>query len=190
MKVLEKAIIEKGKVLPGNVLKVGAFLNNQIDVKLLTEMGKDIYAHFSDCGVNKILTIESSGIGLACITAQFFNCNVVFAKKNKSSNVDGKVYASECFSYTHQVTNKIIVPQEFLNKDDNVLVIDDFLANGGALNALFDIINQAGATIKGAAIAIEKGFQGAGDKFRAQGIDVYSLANIDAMEEGSIVFRK
>lgn len=190
MELLERSIKQKGKVLSGNVLKVGSFLNNQIDVGLMVEMGKDIHAHFSNCGVNKILTIEASGIGLACITAQFFDCNVVFAKKSKTANVDGETYSAECYSFTHKTTNNLLVPKEFLGKGDNVLIVDDFLANGAAVNACMDIINQAGATLKGVAIAIEKGFQGAGDKFRADGIDLYSLAIIDSMNDGEIVFRK
>lgn len=191
MELLQKAIREKGKVLPGNVLKVGAFLNNQIDVKLLAEMGKEIRAHFKDCEVTKILTVEASGIGLACITAQFFDCNVVFAKKTKTANVDGGLYSAECFSYTHKKSNVLIVPDEFLTKDDKVLIIDDFLAHGEAVNALMSLVNQAGAELTGVAIAIEKGFQKAGDDFRAKGINLCSLAIVDEMTaDGKIVFRK
>lgn len=190
MELLQKAIIEKGKVLPGNVLKVGAFLNNQIDVKLLAEMGKEIRSHFRDCEVTKILTVEASGIGLACITAQFFDCNVVFAKKTKTANVDGGLYSADCFSYTHKKSNVLIVPEEFLTKDDKVLIIDDFLAHGEAVNALMKIVDQAGATLTGVAIAIEKGFQKAGDEFRAKGINLCSLAIVDEMtEDGNITFR-
>lgn len=190
MELLQKAIKEKGKVLPGNVLKVGAFLNNQIDVKLLAEMGKEIRSHFRDCEVTKILTVEASGIGLACITAQFFDCNVVFAKKTKTANVDGGLYSADCFSYTHKKSNVLIVPEEFLNKDDKVLIIDDFLAHGEAVNALMKIVDQAGATLIGVAIAIEKGFQKAGDEFRAKGINLCSLAIVDEMtEDGNITFR-
>ena len=190
MELLQKAIIEKGKVLPGNVLKVGAFLNNQIDVKLLAEMGKEIHSHFNGCEVTKILTVEASGIGLACITAQFFNCSVVFAKKTKTANVDGGLYSAECFSYTHKKSNVLIVPEEFLTKDDNVLIIDDFLAHGEAVNALMKIVDQSGAKLSGVAIAIEKGFQKAGDEFRAKGINLCSLAIVDEMtEDGKIIFR-
>lgn len=190
MELLQKAIKEKGKVLPGNVLKVGAFLNNQIDVKLLAEMGKEIRSHFKDCEVTKILTVEASGIGLACITAQFFDCNVVFAKKTKTANVDGGLYSAECFSYTHKKSNVLIVPEEFLNKDDKVLIIDDFLAHGEAVNALMKIVDQAGAKLTGVAIAIEKGFQKAGDEFRAKGINLCSLAIVDEMtDDGKIIFR-
>ena len=190
MELLQKAIKEKGKVLPGNILKVGAFLNNQIDVKLLAEMGKEIRTHFRDCEVTKILTVEASGIGLACLTAQFFDCNVVFAKKTKTANVDGGLYTAECFSYTHKKSNTLIVPSEFLNKDDKVLIIDDFLAHGEAVNALMKIVEQAGAEFIGVAIAIEKGFQKAGDEFRAKGINLCSLAIVDEMtDDGKISFR-
>ena len=190
MELLQKAIIEKGKVLPGNVLKVGAFLNNQIDVKLLAEMGKEIHSHFNGCEVTKILTVEASGIGLACITAQFFNCNVVFAKKTKTANVDGGLYSAECFSYTHKKSNVLIVPEEFLTEDDNVLIIDDYLAHGEAVNALMKIVDQSGAKLSGVAIAIEKGFQKAGDEFREKGINLCSLAIVDEMtEDGKIIFR-
>lgn len=189
MKLLEKAIKEKGAVLPGNVLKVGAFLNNQLDVSLLKKIGKDVYKHFSDCGVTKILTVESSGIGLSCLTAQFFNCNVVFAKKSKTSNVSGEVYSAECYSYTHNNTNTLIVPAEFLSKNDRVLILDDFLAHGEAVSALRKIIAQSGATLVGVAIAIEKGFQGAGDKLRAEGVNLHSCAIVDKMTENKITFR-
>ncbi len=190
MELLEKAILNKGKILPGNVLSVGSFLNCQIDVSLYKEMGKEIYKHFSDCAVNKIVTVESSGIGLACITAQFFNCPVVFAKKSKTANVDGNVYSAECYSYTHKKLNNLIIPSEFLTKDDNVLIIDDFLAMGEAVNSTISLINQAGANLKGVAIAIEKGFQGGGDKLRKQGVNLLSLAIIDKMDQNGIEFRK
>ena len=190
MEILERAIIEKGKVLEGGVLKVGAFLNNQIDVELISAMGRDIYEKFKDCGVNKILTVEASGIAIACFAAQFFNCNAVFAKKSKTANVDGEVYSADCFSFTHKNLNKLIVPKEYLSAADNVLIVDDFLAHGEAVNALADIVGQAGATLKGVAIAIEKGFQGGGDALRDKGVNLYSLAVIDSMENGKIVFRK
>ena len=190
MELLERAIIEKGEVLPGNVLKVGAFLNNQIDVKFLYTLGEEIYNHYKDKGVNKILTVEASGIAMACLTAMRFDCNVVFAKKNKTANVKGDVYSAECYSYTHNKTNTLIVPKDFLGKDDKVLIIDDFLANGGAMNALLELVDKAGATIVGLSAFIEKGFQKGGDKLREQGYDVFSLAIIDDMEDGKIVFRK
>ena len=190
MEILERAITEKGKVLNGNILKVGSFLNNQIDVKLVSLMGRDIFAKFKDCDVNKILTIEASGIAIACITAQFFDCNVVFAKKSKTANVDGDVLSAKCYSFTHKTENTVIVPKEYLGKGDKVLIIDDFLANGEAVNALISIVNDSGAELKGVAIAIEKGFQGGGDALRAKGVNLYSLAVIDEMKDGKIVFRK
>ena len=190
MKLLEDAILTKGKVLNGGILKVGSFLNNQLDIKLLVELGRDIYDRFHDCGVNKVLTVEASGIAIACLTAQFFDCNVVFAKKSKTLNLDGDNYSSDCFSFTHKTQNKLIVPKEFLGKDDKVLIVDDFLAHGEAVNALIDIVGQAGATVSGVAIAIEKGFQGGGDALREKGVNLYSLAVIDSMEDGKIVFRK
>ncbi len=190
MKLLEKAIKEKGVVLDGNVLKVGAFFNHQMDVKLLTKLGKDVHKHFIDCEVTKILTVEASGIGLSCLTAQFFNCNVVFAKKSKTSNVTGNVYSADCYSYTHDKLNTLIVPKEYLSKDDKILIVDDFLARGEAVNSLTKIVNLAGAELVGVAIGIEKGFQGAGDKLRKQGVNLYSGAIIDKMTEKRITFRK
>ena len=190
MKLLEEMIMNKGKVLPGNVLKVGTFLNQQLDISLISQMGEEIYTHFKGCGVNKILTIEASGIGMACITAQFFHCNVVFAKKSKTSNMSSDVYSSTAFSYTHQNNNTIVVSKEYLGKDDKVLIIDDFLAHGEACNALIDIIGQAGAELCGVAIGIEKSFQGAGDKMRKKGIDLLSLAQIESMNDDKIVFRR
>lgn len=189
MRLLEKAIREKGKVLPGDVLKVGAFLNHQLDVRLLKKIGNDIYKHFKDCGVTKILTVEASGIGLACLTAQFFDCNVVFAKKGKSSNVDGDVYSAECFSYTHGNRNTLIVPKEFLPSSDRVLFIDDFLAHGEAVRACRELVRQSGATLVGIGIAVEKGFQGAGDELRRDGIDCYSAAIVEKMTPKRITFR-
>ena len=190
MELLEKAIIEKGKVLPGGILKVGSFLNNMIDVRLLNEMGKEIYARFKDCGVNKILTVEASGIAIACVTAQFFNCPVLFAKKSKTANVSGEVYSAECYSYTHKKQNTLIVPKEFLTKDDKVLIIDDFLAHGEATKACMQLVEKSGGQVSGIAIAIEKGFQGAGDEWRKQGINLLSLAIVDSMDDNGITFRK
>ena len=190
MELLEKQILEKGKVLPGNVLKVGSFLNQQLDVKLLNELGKELYKHYHNCEVTKILTVEASGIALSCITAQFFNCNVVFAKKTKTANMDGASYSAECFSYTHQKLNNLVISKEYLTKDDKVLIVDDFMAYGEAANACIDLVRQAGATLVGVGIAIEKGFQGGGDKLRDKGIDVCSLAIIDSMDDTSLVFRK
>lgn len=189
MESLKKAILEKGKVLPGNVLKVGAFLNNQLDVKILGEMADEIFAYFKDKNVTKIATIEASGIALAILVAERFGVNAVFAKKSKTANVDGDFYMSECFSYTHKVNNNIIIGKEYLSSSDRVLVVDDFLAHGQAVYALKSIVEQAGATLVGVTIAIEKGFQGAGDKMRSEGIDLYSLAIIDSMDDCKVVFR-
>ncbi len=190
MELLQKTILAHGKVLPNNVLKVGSFLNQQIDAGLLKAMAQDIYEKFSDCGVNKILTVEASGIALACVTAQFFNCKTVFAKKSKTSNLDGENLTAECFSYTHQKLNHLIIPKAYLNENDKVLIVDDFLAHGEAIRACCQLVESAGAEVVGAAIAIEKGFQGGGDKFRKDGLNVYSLAIIDEMDENGIKFRK
>ena len=190
MEILERAIIEKGKVLDGGVLKVGSFLNNQIDVNVISAIGKDIYEKFKDCGVTKILTVEASGIAIAVVTSQFFNCNTVFAKKSKTVNVDGELYSAKCFSFTHKNENTLIVPKEYINKTDKVLIVDDFLAHGEAVNALIDIVKESGANLAGVAVAIEKGFQGGGDELRKKGVNLYSLAIIDSMENGQVVFRK
>jgi xanthine phosphoribosyltransferase len=190
MEFLEREIKLKGKVLPGNVLKVGSFLNHQIDVNLMTRIGKEIYTHFKDKGVTKVLTVEASGIAFALAAAQNFGCNMVFAKKSASANADGEVYSAECYSYTRQKSNMLILPKEYLTASDNVLIIDDFLAHGNATNALREIVDQAGANLVGVAIGIEKGFQGGGDEMRKNGIDLLSLAIVDKMENGEIVFRK
>ena len=180
----------KGKVLPGNVLKVGAILNNRMDVKLLSALAEDIAAHFGDKGVTDVLTVEASGIALAVLVAEKLGVDALFAKKSKTANVEGEVYSAECYSYTHKKSNTLIVPAEYLEKDAKVLIVDDFLANGEALNALIDIVKQAGAETVGCAVAVEKGFQGGGDKLRAAGMDVYSLAIVESMENGKVVFRR
>ncbi|MBR0541343.1 MAG: xanthine phosphoribosyltransferase [Clostridia bacterium] len=192
MEYLKQKIKECGVVKKGNVLKVDSFLNHQVDVRLYEEIGKEFYRLFGNCEVTKILTIEASGIGIACVTAQFFNCiPVVFAKKSKTSNVSDDVYSSEVASFTHGNVNTVIVSKEYLNKGDRVLIIDDFLANGAALNGLIDIIEQAGAELVGAGIVIEKGFQDGGKLLREKGVRVESLAIIESMndETGEIVFR-
>lgn len=190
MELLEREIKEKGKVLPGNVLKVGSIINNQIDVRLMGALADDAAAHFKDKRVTKVLTVEASGIAFAVLLAERMGVNAVFAKKSLTSNVEGGVYRAECFSYTHKKSNTLIVPEEYINETDSVLIADDFLANGEALNALINIIEQAGAAAVGAAIAVEKGFQGGGDKLREKGFDVYSLAIVDSMDNGEIVFRR
>ena len=190
MKYLENAILKYGKVLPGNILKVGYFLNNQLDIKLLKKLGKEFFNYFKNYKVEKILTVETSGIALACLTAEYFNCNVVFAKKSKTANIDGEVYTSKCHSYTHNDNNNLFVPKEFLNKNENILVIDDFLAHGDATSACIDLIKQARANLIGIGIAIEKGFQGGGDNLREKGFNLCSLAIVDSMNNGKIEFRK
>ena len=189
MDLVKTAIIKKGKVLSGEILKVGSFLNHNIDVNLLSKMADDIANHFSKENITKVLTVEASGIALAILVAEHLNVEMVFAKKSKSSNVDGEVYTSKCFSFTHNNLNELIVPKEYIKNTDNVLIIDDFLATGEALKALTDIVKQANAVVSGVGIAIEKGFQHGGDEMRKQGIDVYSLAIIESMEKDKIVFR-
>lgn len=176
--------------MPGDILKVDCFLNHRIDVPFLLEMGKEIARLYKDTPVNKILTIETSGIPIAFAAAQYMNVPVVFVKKNKSGNISDDVYSSRVASFTRKNVYDAVVSKEFLNSDDKVLVIDDFLAKGNALTGLIDIINQAGATLSGCAIAIEKGFQGGGDELRAKGVRVDSLAIIDSMTENSLSFRK
>ena len=189
MKALEEKILKEGKVLPGNILKVGSFLNHQLDVDFIMEMGKEITRLFENSGVTKILTIETSGIAIAVGAAAAMHIPVVFAKKNKTSNISGDVYKTVVHSYTHGTDYTVVVEKDYLKKGDNILIVDDFLANGKALAGLFDIISQSGASAAGAACAIEKGFQRGGDQLRAEGIRVESLAIIDSMEDGNIVFR-
>ena len=190
MKEMEQKILEEGKVLPGGILKVGSFLNQQIDVPFLGRMAKEIARLYEGQGVNKVLTIESSGIAIAAAVALEMDVPMLFAKKHKSSNVDGAVYTSVVHSYTHGTDYTIVVSSEYLTKDDRVLLVDDFLANGKALIGLTDLVRQAGATTVGAAIAIEKGFQGGGDALRAQGVRVESLAIVERMTDDSITVRR
>lgn len=187
MKLLEERILKDGKVFPGNVLKVDSFLNHQVDVQLLNEMGKEIYRLFKDSGVNKIFTIEASGIGIACIVAQYFNVPVVFAKKSLGKNIAADVYSTQVKSYTHGRVYDVIVSQEFLHKEDKILIVDDFLAMGCALEGLIDLINSAGAEIVGAAIAVEKAFQPGGDNIRSRGIRVESLARVASMTDDGVI---
>ena len=192
MELLEKRIAQDGEVYPGNILKVSNFLNHQMDIGLLREMGKEWKRLIADAGVNKILTIEASGIGIACIAALEFDCPVVFAKKSKSLNLGKDVYTTRVESFTHKNISDVVVDRRYLGPQDRVLIIDDFLANGKALEGLMDLVRQAGATLCGIGIAIVKGFQGAGDRFRSQGLRLESLAIVDAMdgEKGTITFRK
>lgn len=191
MKLLEERIQKDGKVKQGNVLKVDAFLNHQMDVRLFKEMGKEFQKRFEDEEINKILTIEASGIGIACMVADVFDVPVVFAKKTQTKNIAGDVYTTRVESFTHGRIYDIIVSKEYLGKDDKVLVIDDFMANGKALEGLIQLVKDSGATLVGAGIAIEKGFQPGGDMLREQGVHLESLAIVESMDEttGEIVFR-
>ncbi len=189
MKALEEKILSEGTVLPGDILKVGSFLNHQLDVDFLMEMGQEIARIYQGEKINKILTIETSGIAIAVAAATFMRVPVVFAKKNRSSNIDSATYSVKIHSYTHNNDYDAVVSKDFLAPEDRVLIIDDFLANGQALNGLLDIVKQAGATPVGVAIAIEKGFQHGGDKLRARGIRVESLAIIDEMTDNTIKYR-
>ena len=191
MKELKDRIRRDGKIKAGNVLKVDSFLNHQMDIKLFEAIGREFKRRFADAKVNKILTIEASGIGIACVAAQSFQVPVVFAKKTETKNIAGEVYTTKVESFTHGRIYDIIVSKEFLGKGDKVLLIDDFLANGKALEGLAQIVKDSGAELVGAGIVIEKGFQVGGDMLRANGIRVESLAIVDSMDEktGTIVFR-
>lgn len=182
MQLLKERIKKNGKIFEGNILKVDSFLNHQIDISLLQEIGKEFYRLFGDQKINKILTIEASGIGIACITAQYFNCPVVFAKKTQTKNIAGDVYTTKVESFTHGKVYDIIVSKDFLNEDDHVLIIDDFLAQGKALIGLINLINNSGATLAGAGIVIEKGFQPGGKIIRDMGVNLKSLAIIESMD--------
>lgn len=191
MNFLEKRIIEDGIVRKGNVLKVDSFLNHQMDVALIDEIGKEFYRRFKNNNITKILTIESSGIALAYATAHYFNVPIVFAKKSKSINIDSDVYVAEVESFTHKCTNKVVVSKKFINADDTVLIIDDFLANGCAMQGLISITKEAKANIAGIGIAIEKGFQDGGNIIRGLGYQLESLAIVESMDDtnGTVVFR-
>ena len=189
IRALEDRILAEGKVLPGEILKVGDFLNQQIDPELLMEMGEEIASLYKDAGVTKILTIESSGIAVAFAAGCKMNVPVVFAKKHASINLSDDVLTSKVYSYTHQKTYDIVVSSDYVSKDDTVLIVDDFLAKGNALKGLIEITDKAGAKLAGAAFAIEKGFQGGGDELRRQGIRVESLAIIESMSDDSLTFR-
>jgi xanthine phosphoribosyltransferase len=191
MKLLEERISKDGVVKKGNVLKVDSFLNHQLDIKLYNEMGKEFKRLFADKNITKILTIEASGIGIAAITAQYFDVPVVFAKKSQSINLDGSTYNTKIQSFTHNRVYDVIVSKKYLSSDDHVLIIDDFLANGCAVNGLIEIIESSGASIEGIGIAIEKGFQDGGKSLRERGYQVESLAIVESMndETGEIIFR-
>ena len=192
MNFLEERIQKDGIVKEGNVLKVDSFLNHKMDIKLFRQMGEEWKKRFADANINKILTIEASGIGIACIAAEYFDAPVVFAKKSKSINIEGDMYIAEVESFTHKGKNQVIVSKKFLGPEDHVLIIDDFLANGCALQGLISIVTQAGATLEGIGIAVEKGFQQGGRIIRNLGYHLESLAIVESMdaETGKVVFRE
>lgn len=192
MKLLEERIQRDGIVKAGNILKVDSFLNHQMDVDLFDRMGQEFKRLFADAPINKILTIEASGIGIACVVAQSFHVPVVFAKKTQSLNIDGEVFSSKVTSFTHQRVYDIIVSKKFLSPEDHILIIDDFLANGCAVTGLIELIRAAGATLEGVGIAVEKGFQTGGQQLRDMGIRLESLAIVESMDDatGKIAFRK
>lgn len=188
MELLERMIQEKGEIIGTDIVKVDMFLNHQIDVKLINEIGKEFKKLFAEHNINKIVTIEASGIGIACIVAQYFDAPVVFAKKGNHRNVGNDIYAGEVFSFTKGITTQIGISRKYLGPDDHILIIDDFLANGGAVKGLCHIAEQAGATVEGVGICVEKGFQPGGKELRAMGLHVESLAVINSIENGIISF--
>ena len=191
MDLLKKKILEEGQVYAGNILKVDCFLNHQIDCGFLAEVGKEFHRLYKDEGVNKILTIEASGIAIGAMVAQEFGCPLVFAKKNKTKNIAGDVYTAPVESFTHGTTYNIMVSKKFLNPGDKVLIVDDFLAIGNALKGLISLVNDSGASLAGCGVVIEKGFQHGGDELRSKGIKVESLAIVESMdhETGKVYFR-
>ncbi len=189
MKLLEEKIANEGVSIGTDILKVDMFLNHQLDVNLLDEMGKEFYRLFKDCGATKVVTIESSGIGIAVFTAKYFNLPALFAKKAQHKNVGNEVYSAKCYSFTHGKEYTMNVSKKYLDSSDKVLIIDDFMAGGNACNALIDIISQAGAEVVGIGIAIEKGFQPGGKALREKGYKVRSLAIVESMNDGKITFR-
>ena len=190
MQLLKDRILTEGKVLPGNIIKVDGFLNHRVDTKLMEAMADEFAKYFDISDITMVLTAEASGIALAAICANKFGVPMVFAKKAKSDNIEGGLYQSEIFSYTYKKKMTLILSKEWLNKDDKVLIIDDFMAKGNAMQGLIDLVNEAGATLKGIGIAVEKGFQGGGDRFRSiPGVPYKALAVIDVAEPGNIVFR-
>lgn len=192
MNFLEERIMKDGVVKEGNILKVDSFLNHQMDVKLFKQMGEEFKRRFAGKNINKIITIEASGIGIACIVAECFDVPVVFAKKSQSVNIDGDVYSAEVESFTHKCKNQVLISKKFVGPEDHVLIIDDFLANGCALQGLISIVNQAGGTVEGIGIAVEKGFQQGGQIIRNLGYHLESIAIVDGMNaaDGSINFRE
>lgn len=191
LNLLQKKILTDGVIKPGNVLKVDSFLNHQINVPFISQLGKEFKELFADKPVDKILTIEASGIGIACLTAVYFGVPVVFAKKSAGSNMDADVYATEVKSFTHNKVNHVVVSKKYLNEGEHILIMDDFLANGCAVEGLMDLVSQAGGIVEGVGICIEKGFQGGGDALRSKGVNLKSLAIIEKMDAatGTITFR-
>jgi len=189
VELLKEKILKEGRVLEGNILKVDSFLNHQLDIELLNEMGKEFRRRFQDKTITKILTVEASGIAIAAIAAQYFKVPVVFAKKTESKNLDKEVYEGSVYSYTKAKHYKIMVSKRYIGKEDNILIIDDFLANGQAILGLKEIIDAASARLVGAGIVIEKGFQEGGSLLRKSGLHIESLAIIDSMSRDSILFR-
>lgn len=190
MQLLKERIAREGRVLPGNIIKVDGFLNHRVDMSLMRQMAKEFGRLFDLTGISAVLTVEASGIALAAVCAEEFGVPLVFAKKAKSDNIEGGLFASEIFSYTYKKKVTLIVAKQWLSSDDKVLIIDDFLANGEALRGLVDIVNLAGAELLGIGVAIEKGFQPGGAKLRAQGVNLKSLAIIESADENGIVFRE
>ena len=189
MQLLKDRIRKDGKVGAGDVLKVDSFLNHQMDINLFDQMGEEFKRRFADKPINKIVTIEASGIGIACVVAQYFDVPVIFAKKAQSVNLDGEMYSTKVESFTHKKVYDVILSKKFLGPEDHVLLIDDFLANGCALMGLIDIVNKSGATLEGAGIVIEKGFQEGGKKIREMGVRLESLAIVESMTDDSLTFR-
>ena len=191
MDLLKQKILSEGEVYEGNILKVDGFLNHRIDIPFLKEVGREFHRLFKDEGINKILTIEASGIAIGAMVAQEFQCPLVFAKKTKTKNIAGDIYTSKVESFTHGTTYDILVSKRFLDENDKVLIVDDFLAVGNALNGLIEIVNKSGAQLAGCGVVIEKGFQHGGDKLRSQGIKVESLAIVEKMDAamGKVYFR-
>lgn len=192
MDLLKQKILEEGEVYEGNILKVDGFLNHRIDIPFMRQVAKEFHRLFKEYEINKILTIEASGIAIGALVAQEFGCPLVFAKKTKTKNIAGDVYTSKVESFTHSTTYDIIVSKRFLGKDDKVLIVDDFLAIGNALNGLISLVKDSGATVVGCGVVIEKGFQHGGDKLREQGVNVQSLAIVESMDSktGQVFFRE
>jgi xanthine phosphoribosyltransferase len=189
MQLLKDRIISEGRVMPGNILNVSSFLNQQADIELYNEIGREFFRLFLSSPITRIMTIEASGIGIACVTAQYFKVPVVFARKFRAKNVDDNVFCATATSYTHGVDYTITVPKPFLNESDTVLLIDDFLANGCAMEGLIKLVQMSGAKLAGAGVVIEKGFQNGGNRIREQNVKIESLAIIESMDDKAIVFR-